>query len=156
MGAIPKGLLEKQELRRKETIDKVTKAIDELEEEGYLISVKLLAERTGLSRAVFSKPHVEEILKKKAIGKFKQVQKIDLAEKSIREKIIILEKESIKLNSKVNRLEEECKEKEKKLKKLKQDNLELTNEVELLRGKLFSVMKKATIQGVIFKDDELY
>jgi hypothetical protein len=50
----------------------VSKAINELRDEGYLVSIKLLVERTGLSRSVFRKEHIRQVLKECKIGIYAQ------------------------------------------------------------------------------------
>lgn len=67
---LPIELAKKQESRRNETISMVQTAINELKEEGALITIPLLMKRTGLSRSTFNKPHVIETLRENKVGKF--------------------------------------------------------------------------------------
>lgn len=59
---LPKTLFEKQELERQQTIDKIRRAIEDLEAEGCRINIKNLMAYSGLSRSVFAKPHVRTVL----------------------------------------------------------------------------------------------
>jgi histidyl-tRNA synthetase len=68
MSKQPKQLLQKQEMQRQKTVNLIIRAISELKVEGYSIKINHLMEMTGLSRSVFSKPHVREILQNNGIG----------------------------------------------------------------------------------------
>ena len=59
---IPKSLVQRQEKTRKDTVEMVTQAILVLESQGYNIKIKDLISVTGLSRSVFAKPHIREVL----------------------------------------------------------------------------------------------
>ncbi len=59
---LPKQLTEKQELLRQQSINKVLRAIEELKAEGRSVTIAALVEFTGLSRSVFSKGHIRELL----------------------------------------------------------------------------------------------
>lgn len=155
MGGIPRELEMKQKARRQETVNSIKEAIKDLEDEGYFVSIKQIMERTGLSRAVFNKPHVEEILKEKGVGKYRKIEKVDIVEADIRQRVVQLERELDKNLLKISRLEEELKNKNKRVSKLEEENRQITDQVERLRGKMFVVMNKAVIKGVIY-DDELY
>lgn len=72
MKDISNALREKQELTRQGTIEKIQNAINDLKAEGHLIGIKHLVDRTGLSRSVFRKPHVQRILKANKIGIYKE------------------------------------------------------------------------------------
>ena len=65
--ALPQGLKDAQETKRKKTVDKVQTAKDELIAEGYKVTMTRLVERTGLARATLSKPHIEEVLKENKV-----------------------------------------------------------------------------------------
>ena len=60
---IPENLKRKQEERRKETIDRIDKAIDTILSENGIVTKKKLIDITGFSNATFSKEHVKELLK---------------------------------------------------------------------------------------------
>ena len=114
---LPDGLKKQQEERMKETLDKVQKAIDELTSEGYLISTKILIERTGLSRSTFSKEHVKNLLKANKIGKFKEVKVVtEDKEENYKNIASKYQTELLKSNKKVEKLEEELKKKDERLK----------------------------------------
>ena len=59
---IPKSLVQRQEKIRQKTLEVVTQAILALESQGYNIKIKDLVSVTGLSRSVFTKPHVRKVL----------------------------------------------------------------------------------------------
>ena len=59
---IPKSLVQRQEKTRKDTVEMVAQAILVLESQGYNIKIKDLISVTGLSRSVFAKPHIREVL----------------------------------------------------------------------------------------------
>ena len=59
---LPKGLAEKQELQRQETINRVLRAIADLKNEDRKVTITTLVEYTGLSRSTFSKVHIRELL----------------------------------------------------------------------------------------------
>lgn len=89
---LPQGLLQKQEAERTATVTAVTDAIIELESQGYNTRIKDIIFVTGLSRSVFAKPHIRQILveygivdpveiKSVAEGKVKRNIEVILAEK---------------------------------------------------------------------------
>ena len=65
---IPKELAERQKQQRQNTANTVRKAIEDLSSEGHKITIKLLMEYTGLSRSVFGKEHVKDVLTANGIG----------------------------------------------------------------------------------------
>ena len=71
MSKLSKNLLDRQEMQRQKTINIVLRAIAELKAERYSIKIKDLLDYTGLSRSVFSKPHIRSILEVSGIAKGK-------------------------------------------------------------------------------------
>ena len=59
---ISDGLKNSQELTRQHTINKVLRAISDLKAENKQVTITNLIDYTELSRSVFSKPHIREIL----------------------------------------------------------------------------------------------
>ena len=59
---LPNALAEKQERQRQETSNKVLHAFIELQAQGCRLSISNLMDFTGLSRSVFSKPHVRAVM----------------------------------------------------------------------------------------------
>lgn len=100
----------------------VLRAINELTAEGYSVRVKDLMEYTGLSRSVFAKPHIKELLIKKGIGS-------QICRKTGND-------------SKPADINEDHDRKDEKIRRLTEENRELKEECELLRGKLFLIMQK--------------
>lgn len=119
---IPKELAERQKQQRQNTADTVRKAIEDLSSEGHKITIKLLMEYTGLSRSVFGKEHVKDILIEYNIynGKRENIytQKINTEE----------------------RIKMTIKRQNERIAELKNENLKLKEECELLRGSIFLQM----------------
>lgn len=145
MKDISDALRKKQNEARQNTISMVNKAIKELRNEGYLISIKLLVERTGLSRSVFRKEHIRQILKECKIGiyaerkiLFHNTDQPYVHMKNIR-------KELDKANNKIERLQVELNDKKLLISDLKSSLEEKNNECELLRGEIFMLHKKVLI-----------
>ena len=121
---LPQALLEKQELTRQTTINKVLRALQDLGSEGCRITIKNLMAYSGLSRSVFAKPHVRAILadygfdapKSKNSSKKKKDSNISVAKETLQ-----------KLEERIEILSDE--------------NAELKRECELLRGRLFLLMQ---------------
>lgn len=116
---LPDGLTKKQELQRQETINKVLRAISDIKDEGRKVTISALTEFTGLSRSTFAKPHIRKLL-------------ADYGNS---------EKGSIS-NSNGKKETKKLLDKDKIIAKLRTRNNELERECELLRGRLFSIMKK--------------
>ena len=115
---IPKSLVQRQEKTRKDTVEMVTQAILVLESQGYNIKIKDLISVTGLSRSVFAKPHIREVLVEYGIIQTQTPEKTAGAESTRRMDRLIAEK-----------------------------NEQLRYEVELLRGKVHILTHKAAAQG---------
>lgn len=125
---VPQSLKDKQELTRQQTINAVIKAIHELQEQGYVIKIKDLMEYTGLSRSTFGKNHVREVL-----------ERYDVVEKKKIKEERFDSKDSL---SAEKRLRKELKRKNERISKLIEENTELKQECELLRGRLFLMMQR--------------
>ena len=141
-----KGLQERQEVLRQKTIKSVEEAIKDLKEEGFEVSTKLLIERTGLSRPVFSKVHVLEVLKKHSVCRYKNIKQV--SQDSDKSYVKALEKQ-------VNELSRELEKAQKNLDLFVKRNVKLELEVqdlkdtnELLRGQLKLNYDKALLHGV--------
>jgi hypothetical protein len=117
---LPKQLTEKQELLRQQSINKVLRAIEELKAEGR--SVTIAVEFTGLSRSVFSKGHIRELL-------------VDYGYSGIKT-------QERKKSTKKEKLADIVAEKDKKIQELRAEKEELERECELLRGRLFFLMQE--------------
>ncbi|MDK0792668.1 DUF6262 family protein [Clostridium perfringens] len=108
--SIPDKLKEKQEQQKKDTVKKIEEAIGMLKDLGYgSVTIANLISETGLARSTFSKPHVEEVLKKHKIGKYKEVKTLVMEQenKYTREYVASLEKQLRNANIKINKLESE-------------------------------------------------
>jgi hypothetical protein len=120
---LPKGLAEKQEFQRQETVNKVLRAVADIHNEDRKVTISALVEFTGLSRSTFSKSHIRELLVEYgyALG--------DNAVASAKRRKI----GQAKIISEKDRL----------IAELRVKNAELERECELLRGRLFLTMQKS-------------
>ena len=119
---LPPALIQKQEQMRQQTIGKVLRAMEDLKAEGCRINIKNLIAYSGLSRSVFAKPHVRNLIQDQFAAKQqKTTPKKEMVRKNQREEIAAY-------ISKIDRLTEE--------------NEQLKKECELLRGRLFLLMNK--------------
>jgi hypothetical protein len=149
---LPNSLKLRQEKIREETLSKIQYFIDELNAEGYIITIKDLIDRTGYSRSLFQKPHVQELLKKNEIGKYRNTKIItEKVDESIREKAFRLEDELLKMNNKIEKLQQDKKENNGLINELKVKLHEKSEECEILRGELHILMQKAKILGFDLK-----
>ena len=119
---LPKQLTEKQELLRQQSINKVFRAIEELKAEGRSVTIAALVEFTGLSRSVFSKEHIRELL-------------VDYGYSGIKT-------QEPKKITKKEKLADIVAEKDRKIQELRAEKEELERECELLRGRLFLLMQE--------------
>lgn len=131
---IPQELVEKQELQRQKTINLVLRAISELKAEGYSIKIKDLIEYTGLSRSVFGKSHIRKVLADKGIV-------ITKADTSVAGKVSGAGK-----LSKEQKLKLKLKEKDEQIQRISDENIALKKECELLRGRLFLLMQRQSME----------
>ena len=119
---LPPSLIQKQEQMRQQTIEKVLRAMKDLKAEGCRINIKNLMAYSGLSRSVFAKPHVRDLIQDQLAAKEqKTTPKRRVVRKNQQEEIAAY-------ISRINRLSEE--------------NEQLKKECELLRGGLFLLMNK--------------
>ena len=84
--------VQRQEKTRKDTVEMVTQAILVLESQGYNIKIKDLISVTGLSRSVFAKPHIREVLVEYGIIQTQTPEKTAGAESTRRMDRLIAEK----------------------------------------------------------------
>lgn len=121
---LPKGLVEKQELQRQETINKVLRACTDIQNEGNKVTIAALMAYTGLSRSAFSKPHTRGVLMEygHASG---DVVATKAKRKTIEQSEVIAEKD-------------------RQIAELKIKNAGLEKECEILRGKLFLSANRVT------------
>lgn len=121
--SVPEKLKEKQEKQKIDTVNKIEEAIEMFKDLGYgTITIANLMTETGFARATFSKPHVEAVLQKHKIGKFKEVKTLvkENEVKYTKEYVASLEKQLANANIKINKLESELL---KVTTKLKQDQM---------------------------------
>lgn len=118
---LPKKLTAKQELQRQQSINQVLRAIEKLKAEGRSVTITALVELTGLSRSVFSKGHIRELL-------------VDYGYSGIKT-------QEQKRSAKKEKLADVAADKDRKIRELRTRVKELEKECELLRGKVFLLMQ---------------
>jgi hypothetical protein len=121
---IPQSLSEKQEFQRQQTINKVLRAIDDLQSQGCRLSIKNMMDYTGLSRSTFSKTHVRKVLS--------QYGYAPVGDETAAEP---------KAQTKKRKQSKKLREKDERIQRLTDENKALKDECELLRGRLFLLMQ---------------
>jgi len=127
---VPKELQAKQEQQRQTTINTVLRAVSDLRAEGHQLTIKNLMEYTGLSRSVFAKKHIRAVLVRQGI---------------VAEKIEGSEQRSSKSSGK-QRVKQKLAEKDRQILRLTEENAALKSECELLRGRLFLLMQRQSLE----------
>ena len=122
-------LAQKQEIQRQTSINLVMCAIVDLNADRYRIKIKDLMEYTGLSRSIFAKPHIRQILVSKGISKPPLKGDTD-------------QKTSASRAAHISNLENKLRQKDEYIHRLTTENNELKDECALLRGKLFLLMQR--------------
>lgn len=119
---LPTGLVKKQELQRQETINRVLRAVADVQDEGKKVTISALTEFTGLSRSTFAKSHIRELLVEYGYA--------------LSDNMVSLSK------GKKTSLSEVVSDKDRLIAELRAKNAELERECKFLRGRLFLVMQK--------------
>ena len=83
---LPPALIQKQEQIRQQTIEKVLRAMEDLKAEGCQINIKNFMAYSGLSRSVFTKPHVRDLNTSSQRKNKKQHPKSEWSEKISKKK----------------------------------------------------------------------
>ena len=124
---LPQALLNKQDSKRSATSATVTDAIIELESQGYHVRIKDIMFVTGLSRAVFAKPHVRKVLVEHGVvnPSDKSTTTSDSISRNIRR--ILVEKDGY-------------------IQRLIFVNEQLMNEIQLLRGQVHLLSHKSMLE----------
>lgn len=132
MKKLPRSLVEKQELQRQETINKVLRATADIKSEGREVTISTLMAYTGLSRSTFAKPHIRELLAKDRYSSGNGAAVTYKRKKTTQEEMIA--------------------ETDKQIAELRSRNAELEKECERLRGRLFLMMQKQTCKVESFNE----
>lgn len=137
---IPDALKDKQEEIKLQTINKVQEAIDDIKQDGGIVTRSLLVEKTGLSNSTFSKAHIKNVLKINGVCQFASKKKIlkNTKEDSIQN----LYKEIEKLKRENNKLKSMLQDKDIRINTYKQDYIELSDDYAMILNKLHLIMKK--------------
>ena len=132
---IPKELSDKQELQRQQTINLVLRAIADLRALKEPLKIKTIMAHTGLSRSVFAKPHIRQVLAEHGvIAELSLPADIPADIPSIPIKTSDMDTE--------RRLREKLRKKDDTIAAITAENAELRRECELLRGRLFLLMQR--------------
>ena len=126
---IPESLAQRQEKTRQNTLEIVKKAIISLKSQGYSIKIKDLINMTGLSRSVFSKPHIRKILVENGIVQNQTFRKNTTSTEKTHQTDLLLA------------------EKDRRIQTLLEENKQLRYEIELLRGEVHILTHKISAQG---------
>lgn len=146
---IPMELKEKQKAMRKETQEKVQVAINTLRSLGYEnISISILVKETKLVRSTFQKDHVVEILRDNEVGKYKKISSINKCTLNDEKNSIMLEKELIKANEKIQRLQQEKEVLAQKLTKAKLDLIDANEKQKETVGKFQALYERTVAMGL--------
>lgn len=139
-------LREKQEKEREESKAKVLIAIEELKNEGFEVSTKLLIERTGLSRSTFSKDHIIDVLRQEKVCRFKNG--MILKDKDSKQYLLEVEKRIRELEVENQKLKKDLNVQINKNLKLEIEIAEKQEQCEVLRGQLMVLYQKASNRGI--------
>ena len=135
--------------KRSETLQKISDAIQEIEDDHRIVTKKELISLTGLSSGTFSKPYVLELLKEKKVCQFRD-KRVVLSEKKDKlsiEVISDLSKENDKLKSQIEKLDLQISKLSKRLSEKESDYAELKKDYELLKGRYQILLEKLDILG---------
>jgi len=127
---VPKELIARQEHQRQTTVNIVLRAISELRAEGHRLTIKNLMDYTGLSRSVFGKKHIRAVLVGQGIVAAKACE---------------TEGTPPKLTAQ-QRMKQKLEEKDQQIRRLTEENTALKSECEMLRGKLFLLMQRQSLE----------
>lgn len=117
---IPQALLDRQELERQQTVNRILRAIEDFQAQGCRLSIKSLMDYTGFARSTFAKPHVREVLSRHGFASDSEAPE----------------------QSKKRKQSEKFREKDERIQRLTEENAALKQECELLRGRLFLLMQR--------------
>ena len=135
--------------KRSETLQKISDAIREIEDDHRIVTKKELISLTGLSSGTFSKPYVLELLKEKKVCQFRD-KRVVLSEKKDKlsiEVISDLSKENDKLKSQIEKLDLQISKLSKRLSEKESDYAALKKDYELLKGRYQILLEKLDILG---------
>lgn len=148
---LPEALKSKQEKQKQETVSIVENAIKTLQQLGYEeISISNLMKETNLARSTFSKPHIEEVLQKYEIGKYKNRKKIVVQKitEQDKQKIANLEKELNNAKIKIQKLQTSIELKDMKLKEESMKLYEREVQLNELTAKFQAMYEKLMAMGI--------
>lgn len=143
---IPKSLKDLQSSKRLTTVKKVQDAINDITEDGGVVTKKRLIELTGLSNSTFSKPHVISVLKANEVCQFKKSKIKETAAENL--VISRLYKEIEQLQNDKQLLQAKLQDKDIAITKIKKEHQELGDNYAMILGKIHLLMKRIEILDI--------
>lgn len=125
---LPEALAEAQERQRQETANKVLHAFMELQAQGCRLSISNLMDYTGLSRSVFSKPHVRAVM-------------VEFGYPPLKKATESATNSPTPAQTKEQKLRAELRKRNERIRILRVENAALKEECALLRGQIFMLGK---------------
>lgn len=119
---LPKSLVKVQELQRQDTINKVLRAVTDIKNESRQVTISVLMEYTGISRSTFSKPHIRKLLAEYGYAMVDGTGCSPKRQVVSRVEVILY--------------------KDRQIEALKDKNVKIERECELLRGQIFLLMQR--------------
>lgn len=116
------ALIQKQEQMRHQIIEKILRAMEDLKAEGCRMNIKNLMAYSGLSRPVFTKTHVRNLIQDQLAAK---------GQKTTPQKGTVRKNQQEEIAAYISRID-----------RLTEENEQLKKECELLRGRLFLLINK--------------
>ena len=116
------ALIQKQEQMRHQIIEKILRAMEDLKAEGCRMNIKNLMAYSGLSRPVFTKTHVRNLIQDQLAAK---------GQKTTPQKGTVRKNQQEEIAAYISRID-----------RLTEENEQLKKECALLRGRLFLLINK--------------
>lgn len=137
-------LRQAQDKTRQNTVKTIEDRIKSLQAEGFFVTIAMLMEHTGFSRGLFQKTHVDELLKKYKIGKYRN--RTVLPNKDF--PLQVADKEITKLSKEMANWKTKCETLQARIDILEQELKEKNEFCERLKGEIISIHNKARDQGI--------
>lgn len=137
-------LRQAQDETRLNTVKSIEDKIKSLQAEGFIVTIAILMEHTGFSRGLFQKAHVDELLKKYKIGKYRNRTVLPNKDFSLQ----VAEKEITKLSKEVANWKAKSEKLQARNETLEQKLKEKDEYCERLKGEIISIHNKAKDRGI--------
>ena len=132
--------------KKKNTCDKVKRAIKEIKSQGRIVTKKELQELTHLSAPTFSKEYVKEILKQEKVCQFREIQHVD-PEKNDLKTVELLSRELKQTKNQKKDLELRCEYLENLVEKLQKKTDEQDEDLKRLKGRYQQSLEYLEVLG---------